>query len=90
MHGNATPVSTEAWPSFDASLLEESVVSVVVQVQGKKRALIEVAVDATDDALRTHATEALQGTEYQVTGAEKFIFVKAPGTGVPKLINIVR
>jgi leucyl-tRNA synthetase len=90
MQGYTTPVSTEAWPSFDASLLEESVVSVVVQVQGKKRALIEVAVDATDDALRTHATEALKGTEYQVTGTEKFIFVKAPGSGVPKLINIVR
>jgi leucyl-tRNA synthetase len=90
LQGYKTSVSLEAWPAFDESLLEESVVSVVVQIQGKKRALIEVSVDVTEDELKSKSIEALQGTEYQVSGSEKFIFVKVPGSGVPKLVNIVK
>jgi leucyl-tRNA synthetase len=87
--GNSTSISLESWPSFDASHLVESTTSVVVQVNGKKRALIDVDVSITQEQLQIQVTNALQSTEYQLNGAEKFIVVKKPGTEVPKLVNII-
>ena len=87
--GNTTSVSLESWPTFDSSYLAESSTAVVVQVNGKKRALIDVDVTITDDQLRSKVTSVLDGTGYKLTGSEKFIVVKKPGTEVPKLVNII-
>lgn len=47
-----------AWPEADAALVAEDVVSIAVQVLGKKRAVIEIARDSAEDAVREAALAA--------------------------------
>ena len=44
--GHAETLTYEAWPSYDPELIREETVTVAVQVNGKFRATIELAVDA--------------------------------------------
>ncbi|HEY2664026.1 MAG TPA: leucine--tRNA ligase, partial [Candidatus Binataceae bacterium] len=44
--GHAESIHREAWPSFDANLARDEVVTVVVQVNGKLRDKLEVGIDA--------------------------------------------
>jgi leucyl-tRNA synthetase len=53
--GHDTALIDEPWMRVDAAALEQSTVEIVVQVNGKKRALIKVAADAPDEALRAAA-----------------------------------
>ncbi len=46
------------WPEADAALVAEDVVSIAVQVLGKKRAVIEIARDSAEDAVREAALAA--------------------------------
>ena len=47
-----------AWPEADAALVAEDVVSIAVQVLGKKRAVIEIARDSAEDVVREAALAA--------------------------------
>jgi leucyl-tRNA synthetase len=44
--GNATPLSREPWPSFDAAMLVDDEIEIPVQVQGKLKARIKVPAKA--------------------------------------------
>ena len=46
------------WPEADAALVAEDVVSIAVQVLGKKRAVIEIARDSDEETVRAAALEA--------------------------------
>jgi leucyl-tRNA synthetase len=46
--GHRTLVSTETWPQLEASLLVEDTITLPVQINGKKRAEVTVARDATN------------------------------------------
>ena len=46
--GHAEPVDQAAWPSVDAQALKKDVIEMVVQVNGKKRATIQVPVDMNE------------------------------------------
>jgi len=46
------------WPEADPALVAEDVVSIAVQVLGKKRAVIEIAKDSDEEAVRAAALEA--------------------------------
>lgn len=46
-----------SWPEYDAALLVEDVVTVVVQVNGKFRGQFQVAVDADKQVVEMHARE---------------------------------
>ena len=52
--GNADMVSATPWPQVDRSLLEESAVTLPVQINGKKRGEITVAVDMSKDDVENH------------------------------------
>ncbi|MEK7515178.1 MAG: leucine--tRNA ligase [Patescibacteria group bacterium] len=56
--GHTSSVHQEPWPSFDAALLESQSVVVPVQVNGKLRDTIEVASDASEDAVKAQALAA--------------------------------
>jgi leucyl-tRNA synthetase len=43
--GHDKSLAYEPWPEFDASLLKEDVVTVVIQVNGKVRGKLEVPAD---------------------------------------------
>lgn len=59
MLGGAGSVFNQSWPEFDASLVEDSVVVLGVQVNGKVRGEVSVAVDASAaDVLAAARAEA--------------------------------
>ena len=56
--GHTESVHRERWPSFDANLARDEVVTVVVQVNGKLRDKLEVRVDASEDEIRSAAMQS--------------------------------
>ncbi|MCO6441502.1 MAG: leucine--tRNA ligase [Nitrococcus mobilis] len=52
-HGGA--VVDAAWPTMDEAALQRDVVDLVVQVNGKRRSCIQVAIDAEQEAIRAAA-----------------------------------
>ena len=73
---------TEPWPSADERYLVADVVTIVVQVNGKLRARLEVAAGASDDEVRALALAAVSE---QIDGNEPKRVIVVPG----KLVNIV-
>jgi leucyl-tRNA synthetase len=53
--GHSTALIDELWTQVDAAALEQSTLEIVVQVNGKKRALVTVDADADDEAVRAAA-----------------------------------
>ena len=82
--GNVTPLSSTAWPEYDRDAVVDEEVLVVVQVNGKLRSKVTVAVGTSEDELKELAMadeKVLVFTEGKAV--RKIICV--PG----KLINIV-
>ncbi len=50
--GNKESIFKAEWPKFDPLLLVEDIVTVVVQVNGKVRSKIEVALNLSEDKLK--------------------------------------
>lgn len=84
MLGHAEMVAATPWPAFEASLLAEDVITYPVQVNGKKRAELTIAVDASQADVEK-ATLALEAVQRALGGtAPKKIVV------VPKrIVNVV-
>ena len=82
-HG--THVHEQHWPEFDPDLVVEDTVTMVVQVNGKVKAKIEVAADVSEDeaAAIALADEAIVA---ELDGATPSRVIARP----PKLVNIVR
>ncbi|HWJ33730.1 MAG TPA: leucine--tRNA ligase [Steroidobacteraceae bacterium] len=82
--GHATALIDEPWAVVDAAALEQSTIDLVVQVNGKLRARITVAVDANETTVRE---AALADTHVQkfVGSATIRKVVVVPG----KLVNVV-
>ena len=53
--GGETMLVDEPWPSVESALIAKEVLTLPVQVNGKKRATIDVAADAPDDEIRAEA-----------------------------------
>ncbi len=82
--GNGQSIAVEAWPTFDAALCVDDVIEMPVQVNGKVRGRVTLAVKASEDEARKAALEA-EGVAGFVAGKtiKKFIYV--PG----KIVNLV-
>lgn len=87
--GNKAPASLAQWPSFDPELVVDAVVTVVIQILGKKRATIEVAPSIAEEDLKAKVIEAMADTAYKVTASDRFITVFNPGTKIPRLVNVI-
>ena len=59
MLGHAPSIQSEPWPTYDPALCEEDEVEVPVQINGKVRARIMLAKDATEAQALAAAHEAL-------------------------------
>ncbi len=81
---NEGPLSIHAWPTYDPKLVKDSVVTVVIQVNGKVRDQIEVEVNLEDAILKAHAFER-PAVQKWIEGKDtkKIIIIKN------KLVNIV-
>lgn len=87
--GNKTSASLAAWPEFDPAHVVDDLVTVVIQIAGKKRATVEVAPNIEEAALKAKVIEAMAGTAYKVSVESRFITVFNPGTKIPRLVNVI-
>jgi leucyl-tRNA synthetase len=72
------------WPTYDESLLIEKVIPFVIQINGKKRGLIEVNRDITETELMKIVIEQSNIKKYlENKNIKKKIFIKN------KLVNII-
>lgn len=87
--GNKASISKVRWPVVDEQYLIESSVTVVIQVQGKKRATIEAPVAIDDAPLKEMVITAMAQSHYPVKAESKIVIVRDRATGSPKLVNVV-
>ncbi len=82
--GHAPSVARSTWPTADPALLVQDTVTVVVQVQGKVRAKLELAAD-TSEADATAAALADENVQRALDGRE----VAKVIVRLPKMVSIV-
>jgi leucyl-tRNA synthetase len=82
--GHATDSVDERWPAADESALAQDTVEIVVQVNGKLRARVQVAAGA-DEAVARAAALADPGVAKFVAGQAVRKLIYVPG----KLVNVV-
>ena len=82
--GHARPVAMQAWPVADETLLVENVMTLPIQINGKKRAELTIKRDATQMDIES-ATLALESFRRALDGRaiRKFIIV------AQRIINVV-
>jgi leucyl-tRNA synthetase len=81
--GHKRGVFDSGWPSFDAALAADELVTMAVQVNGKTRGTIQVSPEATQDVALDVAMADANIAKFVTTDPARVIFV--PG----RLLNIV-
>ncbi len=82
--GHNSILSGQKWPEFDKNYIIDELASIVIQVNGKKRAVIEIENDAEqDEVLRQLKTIKNTQIPDDLSNIRKIIFVKN------KILNIV-
>ena len=82
--GHEMTIEEAGWPIWESSLLEESMVTIIVQVNGKLRGKITVAADADPESIKEQAIAE--------PNAARFIGEKEPAKVIyipGRLVNIV-
>ena len=82
--GHDTPLHQTSWPEVDESALVRDSVTVIVQVNGKLRAKLELAVTATEEQAKAAAL-AEDAVQRQLDGKAIRKVIYVPG----KLLNLV-
>lgn len=82
--GHESTVHRDNWPSWDASYLTSDVLTIIVQVNGKLRAKLEMPSDADRQTIEDAAL-AHEHVQAFITGTEPKKIIYVPG----KLVNIV-
>ena len=80
--GAGSSVHTQSWPEFDPAMAAADEVELAVQVNGKVKAKITVAADATEDAVKAAAQEAVSNA-LDGKQVRKVVYVAG------RLVNIV-
>ena len=82
--GGRKSLAYEPWPSFDPELVKDDVVEIGVQVNGKLRGTVQLAVDATQDAALAAANEVANvATHLSGKTVKKVVYVAG------KILNII-
>ncbi|MEH7379621.1 leucine--tRNA ligase [Bacillus sp. JJ1533] len=82
--GNTGSIAYESWPAFDEAKLVESEIEIVIQVNGKVKAKLQVPADASKEVLEQIAMGA-DPIKEQIEGKTVRKVIAVPG----KLVNIV-
>ena len=82
--GHAGLLAQAPWPVWDESLLVTDTITLAVQVNGKVRGTIDVAVDADKDAVEAEAL-ALENVQKHLNGGAPKKVIVVPG----KIVNVV-
>jgi leucyl-tRNA synthetase len=90
--GEKTSVETAEWPEFDEGLVEQRVVKLVVQVNGKVRGIVESESVISDQRTAEQKARECDGVKKWVEGKEvlKVVFVPDKGNGQVLLNLVVR
>jgi len=82
--GESTELSYEKWPSYNESMLESDIITIAVQVNGKRREEINISKDADEESVLNMAKSADKAAIF-IEGKEivKEIYVKG------RIVNIV-
>jgi len=82
--GESTELSYEKWPSYNESMLESDIITIAVQVNGKRREEINISKDADEESVLNMAKSADKAATF-IEGKEivKEIYVKG------RIVNIV-
>ncbi len=81
--GFTTQLDFEPWPVWDDGKIVHDTITVIVQVNGKLRAKLEVAPDAAEDDIRQHALADENVKRHITSEPKKIIYIKG------KLLSIV-
>lgn len=81
--GYDTQLDFEAWPEWDEAKIVADSMTIIVQVNGKLRAKLEVAVSASEDEIKNLALTDENVQNYVTGELKKVIYVKG------KLVSIV-
>lgn len=82
--GHEALLAESPWPDYDETLLVQDVVTIGVQVNGKMRATIELAPDASEDEARKSALAQDNVVKF-IEGKQVRKFIYVPG----KIVNVV-
>jgi leucyl-tRNA synthetase len=82
--GNSEPVLRVRWPSWNPELAQEEEIEIPVQINGKLRSRIRVALGTSEDEVRRRALEDERITQH-VNGRQVARVIVVPG----KLVSIV-
>jgi leucyl-tRNA synthetase len=82
--GNEGAILRHPWPAYDEALAHEDEIEIPVQVNGKLRAVIRVADDINQEALRD-AAMADERIQHFLEGKQVFKVIIVPG----KLVNLL-
>ena len=82
--GHEGTITYQPWPSYDAELLEGNVVEIVIQVNGKVRAKLEIPKNATKEEMEQFAFEN-ENVQQAIEGKDIKKVIAVP----QKLVNIV-
>ncbi|WP_251519743.1 MULTISPECIES: leucine--tRNA ligase [Staphylococcus] len=82
--GHEETITYQPWPSYDESLLEDDEVEIVIQVNGKVRAKVKVAKEATKEEMEQIALDE-ENVKMAIEGKDIKKVIAVP----QKLVNIV-
>lgn len=82
--GHDSTVNIDSWPQWDDKYLVSDTLTIVVQVNGKLRAQIEVSADTSGDEIKQLALDT-DGAKRHIGDSEPLKVIYIPG----KLVNIV-
>jgi leucyl-tRNA synthetase len=82
--GHADTLCYEAWPTADASLLEDDTIKLVLQINGKKRDELTIAADLSKEEIEALAL-ASEKVQSHLAGRDPKKVIVVPG----RLVNIV-
>jgi len=82
--GHSDTIVDEPWPAYDPAALVSKTVTVVVQIKGKRRGQIEVAADASREAI-LGAARAVPNVARHLEGMQIIKEIVVPG----RLVNFV-
>jgi len=82
--GHPYSVHTQSWPEFIADLATDQVITLIVQINGKVRARLQVPADITEEAARESALNE-ENVQRNISGKTVRKVIYVPG----RLVNIV-
>lgn len=82
--GNEDTITYQPWPTYDESLLVDSEVEIVVQVNGKVRAKLNIPKDTSKDEMEALALKD-ENVKLSIEGKDIKKVIAVP----QKLVNIV-